>query len=145
MLKIATGWKMFFSCSWDRFEHHLESLIDSISKNSELIDKEAASHEILQAKEWRQRLQDDALSKERRWEIERREAVLGWLQASDINQEVKLEWLRDRCTEGTSSWITQSSSFTNWLQSGGASVLWLHGKPGSGILLELATACGVSN
>lgn len=129
---------MFFSSGWGRFEHHFNALLQSIAHCSELIDKEAVSFDIIQAKEWRQKSLEDAINREKRWESEQLEAVLRWLEIgeSKSNQEIKLEWLRSHCCEGTAQWVTKSSKVRSWLQFGrGDPVLWLHGKPGSGILV----------
>lgn len=126
---------MFFSSSWGRFEHQFDTLLQSIAQNSELIDKEAASFDIIRAQEWRQKSLEDATNREKRWESEQREVVLRWLEVGDSksNQEVKLEWLRNHCCEGTSQWLTKSREVRSWLQFGRSHpVLWLHGKPGSG-------------
>ncbi|KXH44710.1 hypothetical protein CSIM01_09536 [Colletotrichum simmondsii] len=128
------GWAMLFSTCWGRFQHRYDSLLDSIAKTSELIDREAASYEIVQAREWRQKLLEEAQDREKKEEIHQREAVNKWLQVSDRNEE-KLERLHNRCLDGTSQWVTASAQVRSWLQRGrGNPILWLHGKPGSGRL-----------
>ncbi|KXH58631.1 NACHT domain-containing protein [Colletotrichum salicis] len=110
------GRAMLFSTCWGRFQYRYDSLLDSIAKTSDLIDREAASYEIVQAIEWRQKLLDEDQDREKKEETNQREAVNKWLQVSDRNEE-KLERLHNRCLDGTSQ---------------GKPVLWLHGKPGSG-------------
>lgn len=135
---LCAGWKMFFSSGWGRFEHHFDALLQSIAQTSELIDKEAASVEIIQAREWRQKCLEDAAAREKRWASEQRESVLKWLEVGDSTsaQEVKLEWLRSNCREGTSQWLTKSPQVRSWLQlRRGDPILWLHGKPGSGMCI----------
>ncbi|KAK1542602.1 NACHT domain-containing protein [Colletotrichum paranaense] len=126
------GWAMLFSTCWGRFQHRFDSLIESIVTTGELIDREAASYEIVQAREWRQKALENAQDQENKEEIYQREAVNKWLQVSDRNEE-KLERLHKRCLDGTSQWVTGSPQVRSWLQKGrGKPVLWLHGKPGSG-------------
>ncbi|KAK1728107.1 uncharacterized protein BDZ83DRAFT_149704 [Colletotrichum acutatum] len=126
------GWAMLFSTCWGRFQHRYDSLLDSIAKHSELIDREAASYEIVQAREWRQKLLEEAQDREKKEEIHQREAVNKWLQVSDRSEE-KLERLHNRCLDGTSQWLTGSPQVRSWLQKGREKpVLWLNGKPGSG-------------
>ncbi|KXH46596.1 NACHT domain-containing protein [Colletotrichum nymphaeae SA-01] len=133
------GWAMLFSTCWGRFQHRYDSLLGSIAKTSELIDREAASYEIVQAREWRQNLLEKAQDQEKKEEIYQREAVNKWLQVSDRNEE-KLERLHNRCLDGTSQWVTRSPQVRSWLQKGrGKSVLWLHGKPGSDLVPETAS------
>ncbi|KAJ3530677.1 hypothetical protein NM208_g8843 [Fusarium decemcellulare] len=129
------SWQTFFASGWGRFEHQFDALLQNISQTSDLIDRDAASFHIVKAQEYRQKSLDDAENRERRREYEQREAVLRWLEVGDSksNQEVKLEWLRSHCCEGTSQWLTKSQEVRSWLQFGrGHPVLWLHGKPGSG-------------
>ncbi|KAI1824553.1 hypothetical protein F4861DRAFT_505422 [Xylaria intraflava] len=127
------GWKIYFSSLWGLFEHRFDDLLQSISRTSELIDKEAASLDIIQAAEQRQRDMDASISREIRWKAEQLQSVLNWLETGESDPELKLEWLRDRCYRGTSQWITKSSKLRSWLQRGrGPKLLWLHGKPGSG-------------
>ncbi|KAJ4327368.1 hypothetical protein N0V84_002139 [Fusarium piperis] len=89
------------------------------------------------AQEWRKKSLEEAKSRERRWESDQRQDVLRWLEVGDSKsyQEDKLELLRSpsHCSEGTGQWLTKSPRIRSWLQFGrGHSVLWLHGKPGSG-------------
>ncbi|KAF9873876.1 NACHT domain-containing protein [Colletotrichum karsti] len=127
------GWKMFFSSGWGRFEHNFDSLINGIARNSDLIDKEAASVEIVRATEWRAKSREDAEMLEKQRLADQRNEVLKWLQDDNLNQEMKLEWFRNRCCEGTSQWVLKSPKIRSWLQRGkGQQILWLHGKPGSG-------------
>ncbi|KAI1180456.1 hypothetical protein F4777DRAFT_530453 [Nemania sp. FL0916] len=126
-------WKVYFKWSFGRFEHRFGSLLKSITYTSELIDKEAVSLDIIEAAEKRQRDQDTSKAREIQWEFEQRQKVLDWLQMEESNVEDKLDWLRNRCYEGTSQWVTKSSKLRQWLQRGrGPNLLWLNGKPGSG-------------
>lgn len=131
---VSTGWKFFFSSAWGRFEHRFSGLLESMTRLSDLIDREAVALDISQAAEWRKTEAENAHQRERQRHAEQLQAVLDWLETTNGDQEMKLEWLRSRCYEGTSSWITNNHKFRTWLQRGrGNSVLWLHGKPGSGI------------
>ncbi|KAG4295211.1 hypothetical protein FPRO06_01795 [Fusarium proliferatum] len=129
------GWKIFFTSGWGRFEHHFDGLLQNIIQTSELLDKEAVSLDISQTWEWRRKSLEDAKKWEERWDSEQYNRVTRWLEAGDskLDQEPKLERLRDHCREGTSQWLTKSGPVRSWLQFGrGHSVLWLYGKPGSG-------------
>ncbi|KAF5724312.1 NACHT domain-containing protein [Fusarium mundagurra] len=129
------GWKIFFSSGWGRFEHHFDGLLQNIIQSSELLDKEAVSLDISQTWEWRRKSLEDARKWEERWDSEQYNRVTRWLEAGDskLDQEPKLERLRDHCREGTSQWLTKSGPVRSWLQFGrGHPILWLYGKPGSG-------------
>ncbi|KAI8212883.1 NACHT domain-containing protein [Colletotrichum sp. SAR 10_66] len=138
MLTSSVGWQFFFSATWGRFEHYFDSLLQGIARNSELIDKEAASVDIIEAREWRQKSRELASAREKKWETDQRDAVIGWLQDGDAKQDDTLEWLRNRCYEGTSQWLLKSSKVRSWLQyRKGPQVLWLNGKPGSGFAVTV--------
>ncbi|KAF5982359.1 NACHT domain-containing protein [Fusarium bulbicola] len=127
------AWKIFFCSAWGRFEHRFGDLIESISKVSALIDKEAASLDIQHAQEWRQKALEHSATREQRWEAEQSQALMKWLEAGDNDQDLKLEWLKERCCPGTGSWIVQNDKFRSWLQKArGSPIMWLYGKPGSG-------------
>ncbi|KAI0521714.1 hypothetical protein F5B22DRAFT_662043 [Xylaria bambusicola] len=126
------GWKFFFSSAWGRFEHRFSGLLERMARIGDLIEREAVALDIFHAAEWRKTEGENAYKRERQRHAEQRQAVLDWLTPNDI-EEAKLDVLNGRCYEGTSSWITQNHKFRTWLQRGrGNSVLWLHGKPGSG-------------
>ncbi len=101
--------------AWNRFEHRLNALIESIKRTSTLIDQHATSLDILQAKEWRQKSLEDATIWEKRWETQQLEAVVKWLDATNNDQQVKLEWLQEQCCSGTMHWIAQNTKFRSWM------------------------------
>lgn len=75
------------------------------------------------------------MEREKQWRERQLSDVLKWLGAGDVDQELRLEWLRSRCFDGTSSWITNHQKFRLWLRRGrDNAVLWIHGKPGSGTI-----------
>ncbi|KAF4975683.1 hypothetical protein FZEAL_7573 [Fusarium zealandicum] len=127
------GWKIFFKSAWGGFDHRFGSLLNSISRISDQIDREAMSIDISQAAEQRQKEAEEATQRVERWRNQQRDIVLNWLETSATEQENKLEMLRGRCHEGTLQWVTKSPKLRGWLQRGhGKQVLWLYGKPGSG-------------
>jgi hypothetical protein len=79
-------------------------------------------------------------------DIERREtaqfnarfsAVLDWLDFKDYKQHDEVDKLLDKCHEGTSEWLLKYPKMQAWLNgSSDASIMWLHGIPGSGRLLR---------
>lgn len=108
-------------------------MLDSIARISDQIDREAVSIDIVQAAEQRQKEVEASAQRETQWRTQQLNTVLSWLEASDTDQEMKLEWLRSRCYGGTLQWATKSPKLRRWLQRvRGKQVLWLYGKPGSG-------------
>lgn len=137
------AWPIFFSSAWGRFERHFGSLIANIAKTSDLIDKQATTHHILEVKKWREKSLEDSKDLEARRMSEQRQAVLNWLGIEVQTQKEKLDWLNARSHEGTSTWIVKHPKFRSWLQRGrGGPFLWIHGKPGSGQSFILTGARG---
>jgi hypothetical protein len=124
---------MLFRSAWGGFENRFGSLLESIARVSVEIDREAMAIDIIQAADQRKRDADAAAERETQWRTQQLCIVLNWLEASDTDQETKFEILRDRCHEGTLGWVTNSPKLRGWLRGHGKQVLWLHGKPGSGI------------
>ncbi|KAM5375793.1 hypothetical protein ACJZ2D_005849 [Fusarium nematophilum] len=128
-----SGWKIFFKSAWGGFDLRFTDLLDSISRISDQIDREAMAIDIVQAAEQRRKDAEESNQRGTRLRAQQLNAVLNWLEASDTDQEMKFEWLTSRCYEGTLDWTLQSPKLRAWLQRGrGKQVLWLHGKPGSG-------------
>ncbi|KAK8031326.1 hypothetical protein PG990_001060 [Apiospora arundinis] len=127
------AWRAFFSSQWGRFSRRFGDILDSITRTSDQIDKEAAALDIIQAAKTRRSLLEAAMEYERRQQTQQVQAVLEWLEVRDSDQEAKLEWLQSRRFDGTSQWVLKSPKIRSWLQRGhGNSELWLNGKPGSG-------------
>ncbi|KAK6834117.1 hypothetical protein PG995_013848 [Apiospora arundinis] len=127
------AWRIFFSSQWGRFSRRFGDILDSITRTSDQIDKEAAALDIIQAAESRRSLLEAAAEHERRHQTQQVQAVLEWLEIRDSDQEAKLEWFQSRRYDGTSQWVLKSPKIRSWLQRGhGSSGLWLNGKPGSG-------------
>lgn len=124
---------MLFRSAWGGFEHRFGSLLESIAKVSIEIDREAMAIDIIQAVDQRKRDADAATERETQWRTQQLCIVCNWLEASDTDQQTRFEILRDRCREGTLGWVTNSPKLRDWLRRDAKRVLWLHGKPGSGI------------
>jgi len=127
------AWKMFFTSSWGRFEQRFGAILESIGRTSALIDTEAASRSIVEMREWRQDVLEKAAAAEKRWESEQFQALMRWLETSDMPHQSRYDWLRDRACQGTGSWILSHTKFRAWMgRQRGNPVLWMNGKPGSG-------------
>ena len=56
--------------------------------------------------------------------------ILEWLSSQpylDHHQQIKKQAL-----EGSGQWLLQDQTYAEWYKSSTSSLLWLHGKPGSG-------------
>lgn len=60
--------------------------------------------------------------------------VLSWLEASQDEHEDVLDDLINHCHPGSCDWLLEHTKMKGWIrQTSDQSVLWLKGKPGSGL------------
>ncbi|KAF2231650.1 hypothetical protein EV356DRAFT_535325 [Viridothelium virens] len=127
------GWRLFFNSSWTRFHTHFQSILDSLSRHTDLVDKEAVAIHIAEAKAWRESALQSALRQEKEIITRQCQSVMSWLDSGDFLQHDELNEQIDRCHPGTCSWLTRHPKMRAWMQSDNEKYnLWLKGKPGSG-------------
>ncbi|KAK8057086.1 hypothetical protein PG996_011023 [Apiospora saccharicola] len=127
------GFSMFFTSVWGRFDRRFGTLLHTISCTSKQIDREAVALDIMQAVEERKKSATECVERDQLRQKEQVQGILNWLETTNTDGEMKLEWLLGRHLEGTSGWAVQNKKIRSWLQRGqGGQVLWLNGKPGSG-------------
>ena len=143
LTEAIAAWKIVFESLWRTFKSRFETILESLRRHRDLIDREAAAIDITQAKEWRAQQMRDI----RQWRAERaeyleksekdrlttqvREAV-AWLGARD-EQDNELNRVSDACD--SKHWALEDPKVLLWLdQSRYHSTLWLNGKPGAGKL-----------
>ena len=125
------GWRNFFHSSWASFDIRFKTIVYSLEKHSDWLDREANSLDIIEAKEWRRKLQDDAEIREKeRSDIQFQDA-LTWLAVDD--QEDDLDRLSGRCQPDTCDWFFKHAKIVSWAKDEpNELLLWLKGIPGSG-------------
>ncbi|OCL05557.1 hypothetical protein AOQ84DRAFT_413235, partial [Glonium stellatum] len=127
------GWKCFFHSSWARFDMRFKNILESLAKHSDLVDREANSINIEEAKDWRTKTAQDIAKRERERQAVQLQTVMGWLKAEDFEQEDEFDRLLAGCSSGTCDWIIQNATLKPWMKRGkDNAVVWLTGKPGSG-------------
>lgn len=124
---------MFFASLFGRFDDRFGMLLASISRTSEQIDREAVALDIQEAVESRKKRAAEYLERDNQKQFQQEHSIRNWLELTDIDGEMRLDWLLNRHLEGTSDWILNNLKIRDWLQRGrGSQVLWISGKPGSG-------------
>lgn len=138
-----SAWKLVFDSLWKSFSLRFQGIIESLRKHRDLIDAEANSISIAEAKTWRseqigligqwrakQDAEIDRLERER-LTTQTREAV-AWLGAGE-EQDNKLTKCLKACRAANDHWVLKEPTILLWLgQSRECSVAWLNGKPGAG-------------
>ena len=135
------GWRNIFNSAWSSFGIRIKMIVHSLDRHTDWLDREASSLDIVEAKQWRAKLQEDALRQElQRSELQLRDA-LTWLTKED--QDDVLENLSRRCQAGTCDWLFENDKIVSWIgeepstiaskiDTAGARTFWLRGIPGSG-------------
>jgi hypothetical protein len=129
------GWKKLFDASWTNFGTRFNAILQRLRRGTDLLDKEAASFEILESKDFREKLLEDLEQRE----LERRDRQLRdsllWLDLNgqDREQEELIAQRKASRERNTCSWILGHPKIRPWLdEEDSHSILWLTGKPGSG-------------
>lgn len=113
-----------------------DGLLRSLSRNAELVDREASSHDIVAAYEWRETTLRDIHDREEQQATLRFTSVLAWLDIKDRHQQDELYRLQKCVCADTCDWILRQTKVASWLLNNAQHrVLWLHGIPGSGLNL----------
>jgi hypothetical protein len=134
---------MFLSL-WKDFGSRFESIIESLKKQRDFVDAEAASINIVEAKEARKKALDEIQDRSRREadSIERNEKAatiaqlqhsVAWLSVDDSLQDDELDRISRRRHDETCVWISREPRIIDWLTDDTKqTLLWANGKPGSG-------------
>jgi len=110
-----------------------KSILESLAKNADLVDREAISIGITEAKLWRSKKIEESAERERKSSALQRQAVLSWLKYDEPLQEDELCMQLGRTHPNTCHWITQNTKMKAWARRAqGHKILWIKGKPGSG-------------
>ncbi|KAK8112151.1 uncharacterized protein PG998_008608 [Apiospora kogelbergensis] len=132
------GFSMFFTSLFGRFDDRFGMLLASISRTSEQIDREAVALDIQEAVESRKKRAAEYLERGNQKQFQQEHSIRHWLELTDTDGEMRLDWLLNRHLEGTSDWILSNRKIRDWLQRGrGGLVLWINGKPGSEMRLVI--------
>ncbi|KAL0782609.1 hypothetical protein CaCOL14_000515 [Colletotrichum acutatum] len=135
--KIARrpGWRRLFDSCWKDFGYRLKAILSRLATNRDLVDREAASFEIVEAMDERERLMREAAKRENERLDEYARQVFEWLQLGvcDREQEDLLNDFQEARVPETCEWLMRHSEVMTWLdEEDKRQVLWLKGKPGSG-------------
>ena len=134
---------MVFDSLWKTFESRFQAILQSLRRHRDLIDQEASTINIVEAKIWRAQ----QLELIRQWRLERskdldraererlsaqtREAVV-WFGAPQEQEDIFARLVKV-CGSVDGHWVLREPMILSWLeQSRDNQFLWLHGKPGAG-------------
>ncbi|KAH7343012.1 hypothetical protein BKA65DRAFT_587311 [Rhexocercosporidium sp. MPI-PUGE-AT-0058] len=127
------AWHIFFDSLWKDFGARFLGILENLERHRDLVDREASTIAIIEAKKWRAKQQDNLEQLEDERRDRQLQDCISWLAIDDRSQEDALEKLSDLRQEGTCDWILESSQLRTWVEDRNAEpVLWLKGIPGAG-------------
>ena len=131
----STGWRKLFDASWRNFGARFRAIKENLAQNRDLVDREAMSLEIVEARESRETLFRDIERRENEDRDAHLEKVFSWLDLNGLDREQ--DDLIDKFTsarqENTCVWLLENLKVREWLdEEDDLAVVWLKGKPGSG-------------
>ncbi|KAF4633840.1 hypothetical protein G7Y89_g4270 [Cudoniella acicularis] len=137
------AWHVIFLSLWKNFGSRFESIIESLKKQRDFVDIEAASFDTVEAKESRKRLQDEIRHNQKQEQemVEENEKYVetsqlqhsvAWLSTDEKTQERAYERALRRYDK-TCQWVMNEPRWKSWIKDDLTNpYLWLDGKPGSG-------------
>jgi hypothetical protein len=128
---IISAWYIVFGSLWKNFESRFTGILESLARHRELVDKEAVSIDIAEARSWLIRAEEDIERREKQRKEQQLHYVIGWLAVDDLLQEEEFDRLSDRRQDGTCEWVLTSTQLKGWIDGGSSDpVIWINGIPG---------------
>jgi hypothetical protein len=144
LLNGYIAWSLIFLSLWKDFRSRFDSIVESLKKQRDFVDREAISIDIVESKKSRNRAQEEIQQRQRKdmenlelseknTRISHLQHSLAWLTVDETIQEAELERISRRRHDKTCEWITKESRMKAWLKDDAQNMLlWLNGKPGAG-------------
>ncbi|RFU29393.1 hypothetical protein B7463_g6916, partial [Scytalidium lignicola] len=129
------SWQVLFDSLWRDFNSRFNSIIESITRHRDLVDKEATSIDIAEARVWRVRAQEEVEEREHDKRIQQLNRTIDWLRIDgDFHiPDDDLYRFSKSCLSGTCKWILRDKILVNWRKDDEHHpVMWMKGIPGAG-------------
>ncbi|KAI9803679.1 MAG: hypothetical protein M1833_000591 [Piccolia ochrophora] len=127
------GWSLLFDSLWRSFDSQFEKILLNLSRSRDLVESEALSRHIVEAKDARRAATErlEEIEKSRRT-VQLRE-VLTWLGEDETAQENEFYRLCKIRYAATCDWASSETKVSSWFdERQGPQTLWVTGNPGSG-------------
>jgi len=126
---------MLFDTLWKDFSSRFSSIIESLTRHRDLIDKEATSIDIAEARVWRVREQEELENRERDKRIQQLNRTVNWLSIDNSIHMPDDDLYRFSKTRlrGTCKWILRDQILVKWRETDeNHRAMWMKGIPGAG-------------
>jgi hypothetical protein len=143
---IFTNWKLVwhvvFDSLWKNFDSRFAGILTSLSRHADLIDREASSINIAEARSARLLAEQDIARREKERQDYQLQDSIAWLAITNNEQQDMIERLLRRRQSGTGEWLLQNPQIMSWISDSRMHpIIWLKGIPGAG---ETALHCDSS-
>jgi hypothetical protein len=140
----SPAWRLLFTSLWKDFGGRFSGIVNDLKKQSDFVDREAASIDIVESKASRAQHQEDIkqqrehalmLLEERETDarISRKRHAVAWLSVDVRDQEQHYERISSRRHDETCKWVVKQLCMESWIRNDPKNpLLWLNGKPGAG-------------
>jgi hypothetical protein len=131
---VRVAWHVFFDSLWKSFDSRFNGILESLAKHKELLNKEVVTIDLVEARSWRAKQQEEIELRERRRSETYIHDAIAWLNISTTEQADELYKLLSKRLDGTCQWIFRNEKFKAWKDDAyGKPVLWVKGIPGAGM------------
>lgn len=129
------AWQVLFDSLWKDFNTRFNSIIESLTRHRDLVDKEATSIDIAEARVWRVRAQEELEERERDKRIQQLNRTIDWFRVDGdfhMPDDDLYRFSKSRLS-GTCKWILRDKIILNWRKDDEHHpVMWMKGIPGAG-------------
>jgi hypothetical protein len=121
---------------WKDFKTRFQSILDRLRRHRECIESQANLLHFQQYQRDREKLLDDVDRSENDRLLKNYREVLEWISGADTNLDHEAACNARNEYSGSGHWILEHPKIQNWKEAD-ASILWLNGIPGAGMLTWL--------
>ncbi|KAJ8067481.1 hypothetical protein OCU04_004825 [Sclerotinia nivalis] len=126
-------WHVVIDSLWKDFDSRFSGILESLSRHRDLIDREASSINIAEARSARVRAEEDVARREKERQNYQLKDSITWLAITNEEQQDIIEQLLRRRQSGTGEWLLQNPQIMSWISDSRMHpVIWLKGIPGGG-------------
>lgn len=135
---ILLVWRQAFDALWKRFDTKFSYILNNIKQHKILLERQANLAEFEEARKGRDLAARNFESLEKEALLQRKAFLGRWLAAVDASEDLEKGQEARTSNPNSGRWLLKKSHFRSWLDLDrpSDSMLWIHGKPGSGILLS---------
>ncbi|PQE21380.1 hypothetical protein CJF30_00008252 [Rutstroemia sp. NJR-2017a BBW] len=135
-------WHVVFDSLWKNFDSRFAGILTSLSRHADLIDREASSINIAEARSARLLAEQDIARREKERQDYQLQDSIAWLAITNNEQQDIVDRLLRRRQSGTGDWLLQNPQIMTWISDSRMHpIIWLKGIPGAGEAARKSILC----